>query len=136
MAGTEYSTQCFCSNYVANGGKLAATDTDCDMGCSGKATEACGGPNRISLYSSTASVTAYPVPVAQTSALPGSWSYKGCLAEPGANKVWPYKLILQNNNSATNCLSLCSKYGYPAGGMEYSDECCKCHSNTRPSELT
>ena len=28
------------------------------------------------------------------------------------------------NNSATACLSLCSQYGYPVGGMEYGDECC------------
>lgn len=45
-------------------------------------------------------------------------------SEPGANRVFPYQNILQNNNSATNCLTLCSTFGYPAAGMEFGDECC------------
>ena len=110
--------------------------------------EACGGPNLLSIYSSTANVTELPVPVPQNTSLPGNWKYVGCLAyvglafvlnclcsycissfrEPGANRTFPYQIILETNNSATNCLSLCSTYGYPAGGMEFADECCMCTS--------
>ncbi len=125
IAAIEYSYQCFCSNYVINGGILASSESDCAMGCAGNATEACGGPNRMSVYSNSTNVTALPVPKVQETNLPGQWQYKGCLAEPGAVRIFPYQLILAENNTATNCLSQCSTYGYPAGGMEYGDECCK-----------
>jgi len=45
-------------------------------------------------------------------------------SEPGAVRVFPYQIILPQNNTAQNCLSLCSTYGYPAAGMEFADECC------------
>lgn len=43
-------------------------------------SEACGGPNRLSIYSSTTNVTLLPVPVTLTTDLPGSWQYYGCVA--------------------------------------------------------
>ncbi|TDL23466.1 copper radical oxidase [Rickenella mellea] len=123
LAGLEFSVQCFCGNQVINGGVLASDPTTCNMGCGGNSTEACGGPNRMSIYTSTPNVTLLPVPVTQNTSLPGHWQYQGCIAEPGAARVFPYQNILTNNNSATNCLTLCSTYGYPAGGMEFGDEC-------------
>ncbi|KAI0246520.1 copper radical oxidase [Lactifluus subvellereus] len=59
----------------------------------------------------------------QTTNLPGNWKYSRCLAEPGAVRVFPYQIILANNNTAQNCLSQCSAFGYPAAGMEFGDEC-------------
>ena len=41
-------------------------------------------------------------------------------------RTFPYQIILANNNSATNCLSQCSAFGFNAGGMEYGEECCMC----------
>jgi hypothetical protein len=43
-------------------------------------SEACGGPNRLSVYTSTGSVTALPVPTVQTTGLPGNWQYSKCFA--------------------------------------------------------
>ncbi len=40
--------------------------------------EICGGPNRLSVYTATGNVTTLPVPVAQTTGLPGKWVYAGC----------------------------------------------------------
>jgi hypothetical protein len=40
-------------------------------------------------------------------------------------KVLPWQLILADNNTADNCLSSCSDFGYDAAGMEYGRECCK-----------
>ncbi len=82
------------------------------------------------------------MPVAQTTGLPGAWEYQGCLEyvhynvpldvtnhyedrEPGAVRVFPYQIIYTTDNTPSTCLSQCSDYGYPAGGMEYGDECCK-----------
>jgi hypothetical protein len=39
-------------------------------------------------------------------------------------RTFPYQIIMNDNNTATNCLSLCSEFGYGAGGMEYGYECC------------
>jgi hypothetical protein len=45
-------------------------------------------------------------------------------SEPGAVRVFPYQITFPQNNTAENCLSLCSSFGYPAAGMEFGDECC------------
>lgn len=42
-------------------------------------SQACGGANRLSVYSTTETVQVLPVPVAQNTSLPGSWKYQGCL---------------------------------------------------------
>ena len=110
-------------------------------------SEACGGPSRLSVYTSTGSVTAYPIPTVQTIDLPGNWQYSRCLAcvyclpvttqrlltlirsEPGAIRVFPYQVLFPYNNSAQNCLTQCSTFGYPAAGMENGDECCMFYCN-------
>ena len=77
VAGMEYSTQCFCGNAIYSGGTLASSDTDCNMACGGNAKEKCGAGNRLSTYSN-GTITTYQPAVAQTSGLPGSWTYDGC----------------------------------------------------------
>lgn len=42
-------------------------------------SQACGGPNRVSVYSSTGNVTVLPVPTPLQTGLPANWQYKGCL---------------------------------------------------------
>ncbi|KAH8989428.1 copper radical oxidase [Lactarius akahatsu] len=80
-------------------------------------SEARGGLNRVAVYASRAP------PTVQTTDLPGQWQYSRCLAEPAPNRVFPYHFYLPGNNSAQNCLSQCSAFGYPAAGMEYGHEC-------------
>jgi hypothetical protein len=46
------------------------------------------------------------------------------LSEPTPAHVFRYRILLTNNNSAQNCLSQCSDFGYPSAGMENGDECC------------
>ncbi|KAH9927682.1 copper radical oxidase [Fomitopsis serialis] len=122
VAGLEYSVQCFCGDNLVNGA-VTTEDSDCNMGCGGNSTEACGGPNRLSVYTSTDNVTVYPVPVPQNTSLPGQWQYQGCLKEPGANRTFPYQNIWTYNNTVDACLNQCAMFGYPAAGMEYGDEC-------------
>jgi len=122
VAGLEYATQCNCGNSINQGGVLANQDSDCNFPCGGNSKEICGAGNRLSVYSN-ATIVSYPVPSPQKTNLPGSWQYVGCLAEAQGNRVFKYQIIAPNSNSATNCLSLCSQFGYPAGGMEYGQEC-------------
>ncbi|KAH9987623.1 copper radical oxidase [Russula compacta] len=121
LAGLEFSIQCFCGNDLVEGAVIVP-DSQCNQACSGNTAEACGGPNRVSLYSS-GPVSAFPVPTVQTTNLPGNWQYSRCLAEPGGARVFPYQIIFPQNNTAQNCLSQCSTFGFPAGGMEFGDEC-------------
>ncbi len=79
VAGLEYSVQCFCDNFVRNGGQLASTNSQCAMTCGGNSGEICGGPNLLSVYSN-GSLQVYQPPTAQKTNLPGSWSYAGCLS--------------------------------------------------------
>jgi hypothetical protein len=121
MAGTEFSDECYCGNTLVDGAVLTV-NSDCNMGCAGNATEACGGPNRVSVYTSVP-VVALPVPVPMTTDLPGNWTYAGCLREPAAGKVFPNQIIWIGNNSALACMNQCAAFGYPASGVEFGQEC-------------
>ncbi|KAF7361017.1 hypothetical protein MSAN_01131900 [Mycena sanguinolenta] len=122
LAAAEYSTQCFCGTELIEGA-TTAPESDCNMGCGGNTTEACGAGNRMSVYSTTKNVTILPVPTPQNSSIPGSWSYQGCLMEAVGKRAIPWQNIYPTNNSATTCLSQCAAFGYTVGGMEYGEEC-------------
>ncbi|OKL57192.1 hypothetical protein UA08_07338 [Talaromyces atroroseus] len=123
VAGMEYSDQCFCDDYVRNNASLASSDSQCAMTCAGNSSEICGGPNLLSVYSN-ATITVLPPPTVQTTNLPGSWVYKGCLQDNVNNtRTFPYQLTYANNNSATACLSRCQEYGFQAAGLEYGEQC-------------
>ncbi|CAK5270562.1 unnamed protein product [Mycena citricolor] len=111
-----------CGTELIDGAALAA-DADCNMGCGGNTTQACGAGNRMSVYSTSKNVTILPVPVAQTKGIPGNWTYQGCLREANGFRAIPWQNIYPTNNSATTCLSQCAAFGYTAGGMEYGEEC-------------
>lgn len=78
VAGMEYSTQCFCDNYLRDNTTRAESDSACAMPCIGDSSQICGGPNLLSVYSK-GDLKILPVPKVQTKNLPGSWEYKGCL---------------------------------------------------------
>ena len=87
-------------------------------------SEACGGFNRTSVYSSVP-VVALPVAVAQKTNLPGKWTYAGCLRELSAGKMFPYQITWVGNNSAVACMNQCAAFGYPASGVEVSHKTCQ-----------
>ncbi|KAJ7720041.1 hypothetical protein B0H16DRAFT_1793954 [Mycena metata] len=120
VAAAEYGVQCFCGDELIAGAALAPA-SDCNMGCGGNTTEACGAGNRMSVYSTSANVTILPVPVPQNTS--GSWTYQGCLMEAVGGRAIPWQNIYPTNNSATTCLGQCAAFGYTAGGMEYGEEC-------------
>ncbi|KAI4190389.1 MAG: hypothetical protein L6R41_000841 [Letrouitia leprolyta] len=120
VAGMEYGIECFCGNALYNGPALVA-DSQCSMNCPGNAAQKCGAGSRLSVYA-TGNLTVYPVPKAQSTNLPGKWEYQGCVAEPNGGRIWKWQTILKNN-TATECLNRCAKFGFMAGGMEYGTEC-------------
>ncbi|KAH9004837.1 copper radical oxidase [Lactarius deliciosus] len=117
--------QCFCGNKQVLDGASTVSGSDCKTDRNEYKIESRGsrgGLNRIYIYTPGANTTVSAVPTVQTTGLPGKWQYSRCLGEPEPNHVFPYNLTLANNNSAQNCLSQCSAFGYPAAGME-NDEC-------------
>jgi hypothetical protein len=109
---------------LANGAAVAAADTECGMACAADNAHACGGANRVSVYTSSTTVTAYPVPTPKTTGLTGQYVYQGCYGEPGGgNTVFRYKIESDTITTVNNCLTLCSTYGYAAVGLEYGREC-------------
>lgn len=77
VAGMEYGVQCFCDDFLRNGG-VNTSEPDCSMACGGNSAEKCGAGNRMSIYS-TGNLEIYKPPAAQNTSLPGSWQYKGCI---------------------------------------------------------
>jgi len=92
--------------------------------CAGDAQHACGGPNRVSLYSSVQTFTTYPPPTAKTTGLPGEYQYAGCFAEPaGGQTIFKYQIIDQFGMTVESCLTNRSLWGYDAGALEFGGEC-------------
>lgn len=51
IAGTEYSKECYCGNSIPTSAQpVAGVVGNCNMPCSGDATEFCGGPSLLGLY--------------------------------------------------------------------------------------
>ncbi|RPD57308.1 copper radical oxidase [Lentinus tigrinus ALCF2SS1-7] len=124
LAGMEFGVQCFCANALTNGA-VKGDEGTCNMACGGNAGEACGGPNRLSVYTSTGSVTVFPVPTPLKTGLPGQWAYQGCLPDNvnGSGRTFPNQIINVNDTTVQGCLSQCSAFGYPAAGIEFGQEC-------------
>ncbi|KAG6856106.1 hypothetical protein H0H87_007358 [Tephrocybe sp. NHM501043] len=130
LAGTEFGTECYCGNNLIAGAVLGAEST-CNQPCGGNATQACGGGNRLSVYTSTGTVKALPVPVPLKTGLPSLWQYKGCLREPTGKRALPYQIIWPTNNTALACMTQCAAFGFPASGTEFGQEC-YCGDKTDP----
>ena len=63
-------------------------------------SEQCGGPNRLSVYTSTGSVTVIPVPTVQTTNLPGNWQYSQCFAYVHV-RMYPLALLTSFRSSVS-----------------------------------
>lgn len=123
-AGVEFSTECYCGNTLA-AGSAAAPAADCGQACSGDATEACGGGNRLTLfYNPNANVPPPPV----TNPGPPGWTSKGCYSEGTNGRTLANGVATTGGSAALTvalCTTACKNGGYKYAGVEYSGECCK-----------
>lgn len=90
------------------------------MACDGNAGETCGGPNRLSLYSSTGSGGG------GTSS--SGWTSLGCYTDSvSARTLTTSETVPGGTNAMTNelCQTACLGAGYSIAGTEYAGECCK-----------
>ncbi|KAJ7578021.1 WSC domain-containing protein [Mycena floridula] len=126
LTGVEFINECWCGNEMINGA-VVADESSCNLGCAGDATEACGGANRISVYSTNPDVTIIPVPTAQTTDLPEGWAYAGCFTDLFGNtqRALAHQIILPATNSAPACIEACLAFNpaFTAIGAEFGQEC-------------
>jgi len=118
--GVEYGGECYCGNSLAQGSFPAFT-TDCAMPCPGDTTEVCGGPNRLSLYGTSATapaVTPEPHdPVTET-------QYAGCWTETSGVRALPGASGFSlTDMTVDGCSTYCLNSGFLWFGLEYSAEC-------------
>lgn len=134
VAGTQYSTQCFCGNALYAGAALT-DESQCSNTCSGNSFEKCGAGNRMSVFT-IGNLTSYAPPTHTNSS--GNWTYVGCWTDKVNGKpalLW--QVPGSANNSAETCLAHCQEYGYMTGGMQYGRECgCGVSSHDRRSYRT
>ena len=62
-----------CDNFIQNGGTNASL-ADCNMACTGEASESCGGPDRLNLFFSGGTPPPAPIEVPSD----GQWVSLGC----------------------------------------------------------
>ncbi|KAK5990459.1 WSC domain-containing protein [Cladobotryum mycophilum] len=117
-AGTEYYTQCFCGSALATGG-VKGNEADCSTPCGGNATEACGGPNRLTLYTTT------QISGPQVNPGPDGWVSQGCYTEGTTGRALTTGLnsVPGNQMTVAKCTAGCKAGGFNYAGVEYGGEC-------------
>ncbi|KAK3681016.1 WSC domain-containing protein [Podospora appendiculata] len=118
--GLEYTGECYCGDALTQG-SFPAFASDCAMVCAGDAGEVCGGPNRLSLYGTSATPpTITPVPHAAVTAA----SFLGCYVELTGGRVLSGRSAFSATGMTNDaCGSYCLNSGFLFYGTEYSAEC-------------
>lgn len=111
--GTEYATQCFCGGSIGSSTTKTA-DSDCNMSCTGDSTEACGGPNRLSVYMNNN----YVIP---GGASIEGYRYSGCYNDTAASRSLSGSYTYSGSMTVEACATFCNGATY--FGVEYYQEC-------------
>ena len=122
-AGVEYSVECYCGTTLAAAATQVA-ETDCNMACSGSATEPCGAGSRLSLFHTTAIVAPGVNPGVN------GYNYLGCYSEGTTGRTLTYGAAIVGASTVDKCTAACHTAGYILAGVEYGGECCTWFRNT------
>jgi len=115
--GTQWSRECYCGNSAPT---EAAPASDCNMACSGDATEMCGAGMRLSVYGPVGTTTP-PVVDPTNPAAVGNFVYDGCYTDSIALRVLSGDTISSPDMTLASCAAICSGYAY--FGVEYGIQC-------------
>ena len=111
VAGTEFSAECYC------GGTVPQVGADsCNMPCTGDSSQACGGPNRLSVYNN-------PSAMVSTNPGPPGWSSTGCWQDNVQSRVLGYRANVAGDMTVQKCITACYAAGFNNAGVEYAAEC-------------
>jgi hypothetical protein len=112
VAGTEYSTECFCGRSVTS--QPADDPTTCNMACSGNATQACGGSDRLSVY--TRPATDGP----QTNPGPAGYQSLGCYNDTVSARTLSTFAASGDQMTVAFCAATCAGSEY--FGVEFASK--------------
>ncbi|TQV94241.1 WSCdomain-containing protein [Cordyceps javanica] len=117
-AGTEYSSECYCGNWLPRGAKPAQVG-ECSDACAGDGTEACGGRLRLTLYKTN------KLEAPEVSPGAGDWESMGCYTEGIGGRALESQVfsIPTENMTAQLCMNACEDRGFALSGVEYAGEC-------------
>ncbi|EJD37468.1 WSC-domain-containing protein, partial [Auricularia subglabra TFB-10046 SS5] len=120
-AGVEDGMECYCGNGVEDDVESAQI-SECDVPCSGDASQKCGGDWRIALYTSGSSDRP-PTP------LPSGWGMVADCAVDVAERLFADAQLTElRNNTPLACATHCSDQGLAFASVENGREC-YCGSN-------
>lgn len=118
-AGTEYSGECWCGSALASGTSQLA-DSQCNMACSGNASEPCGAGSKLSLFHTTDALGPQPNPGVN------GYVYMGCYAEGTTGRALTYGAGVNGATlTVAGCTAACLAANYILAGVEYGGECCE-----------
>ncbi|KAK0752837.1 WSC domain-containing protein [Schizothecium vesticola] len=157
LFGLEYGTECYCGTALSPGSFPAFGPSDCSMPCPGLTLvpETCGGPSRLSLWSTSPvapPTTPFPPPIPATGQ---SRPYlTGCITEPaGARALSGRSTASPGAMTLAGCGAFCFGSGFRFYGTEYGSECwrlelvdtveemehfmfCECTTGLKPTEFS
>lgn len=132
-AGVEYSGECYCgTTVIAPGGPAPDGNAGCNMPCNGNPAEICGGPNRLTLFSSDSNppVSSTPSSSTQTTTTPSSsatlsdgWTYRGCYIDGLNGRILNNQQPDNPELTVESCVSTCFGLGYSIAAAEYGVQC-------------
>lgn len=114
--GTEYSSECYCGNFVASGSSSAPLD-ECSMRCSGSRSEYCGAGHRLNLYMDPEAETQEP----EQPAAAGEFIWLSCQTDQVSNRTLNGATLSSDDMTNELCAEFCQEFEY--FGTEYGREC-------------
>ncbi|CAO1626462.1 unnamed protein product [Jaminaea pallidilutea] len=117
VAGMSNGNQCLCGNSLSYA-SLKVVDKACATACPDDPTQLCGGPSRLSVWS-----TMLPSqrPQTQTVQKASNFSYLGCYVDSGAARTLSGASSASDSMTVEMCAATCANYQYM--GLEYTREC-------------
>lgn len=111
LAGTEYTAECYCGLSLP---AVPGDPSSCNMPCSGDSTQACGGPDRLSVYAQGGDAMLVTV----TNPGIGGWVSGGCVADSQGQRTLPIYTPIDSSMSVAKCVAACQAGGYTQAGTE------------------
>ena len=116
LAGTEYSSECYCANRLGMG--AITGQTGCSMPCTGNRYSLCGGSGRLSLWNNTAYASPAVVPRV------GSYVSHGCYPEATAGRLLGGPSYTNATGmTVESCVTFCAANNSPYAGLEFASQC-------------
>ncbi|PPQ91411.1 hypothetical protein CVT25_014299, partial [Psilocybe cyanescens] len=121
LAGVENGHECYCGNaFLYDYG----TSTGCTTPCPGDASNTCGGPGAMQIYSTGAGP--YTTGPASFLLTYNGWNITECWEDNNGGRTLPHT---PHNNppsasmTVEKCIDACAADGYTSAGLEWGQEC-------------